>query len=686
MYEDYHTHLKCIKTILEEFGKLLAFVNIPQNASRYEDLEVVYINKNFGAKDVLAIPEIKNALVKMAFNDGVGISSTTKIEISPKIFFQYYLSREGECICVFGKNVTAEVNERILFEKIINTRNEFMGHISHEIRTPLTGIISTIELIENSGKIPPSLQSYVDTLNICSTSLLTLISDLMDLSKMEAGKLELVHSPFNLRGIVDEVLVYLEGDIKSKGVGMNVVIDQRLSQEFIGDGSRMRQILTNLVNNAVKYNIQNGNVNIKISYIESLNVPRSKFIISSDPKKSPAVKYLSPCSKNVTLQTIRFDIVDTGIGIPQEKQSGLFQSFVQLNSNGSGNTYIPTTIKGIGVGLSICKKLVEMMNGSIEVVSVVGKGSTFSFTIRLPIHITDDEQNTRSIANKRILVVDDDATNLSFIVKTLSKFKATCTFFTNAKDAVDICLTNGVMFDLIITDIHLPGLDGVQFSSIIREYGYSTPIIGLSSIDIERVESKHFDAIFQKPMNTIEFLDIVCKLCTQPIPIVRCPSIGNIVATPQTPVSSRHTFTEMNIILVEDDETLSRITQEQLLSFGLNNVVVCVNGEDCLSKIRESVERGTPKYDLVLMDICLAGNMNGIECTKKIRELYLNPPFGIPKENVGEEKCPCIIAVTANTMASVSEEAMKAGVYKILTKPIRMRELKSSINMVYNRK
>lgn len=264
MYEDYHTHLKCIKTILEEFGKLLAFVNIPQNASRYEDLEVVYINKNFGAKDVLAIPEIKNALVKMAFNDGVGISSTTKIEISPKIFFQYYLSREGECICVFGKNVTAEVNERILFEKIINTRNEFMGHISHEIRTPLTGIISTIELIENSGKIPPSLQSYVDTLNICSTSLLTLISDLMDLSKMEAGKLELVHSPFNLRGIVDEVLVYLEGDIKSKGVGMNVVIDQRLSQEFIGDGSRMRQILTNLVNNAVKYNIQNGNVKIKI--------------------------------------------------------------------------------------------------------------------------------------------------------------------------------------------------------------------------------------------------------------------------------------------------------------------------------------------------------------------------------------------------------------------------------------
>jgi signal transduction histidine kinase/CheY-like chemotaxis protein len=617
------------------------------------------------------------------------ISRELRSQVVPpnKTYYQYYFSRTKNYIGIFGKNVTSEVNERLLFEKILNTRNEFMGHISHEIRTPLNGIVSTIDLIESNGRIPSSMKKYVETLSQCSISLMTIINDLMDLSRMEAKKLDLIHKPFSLKSVISGAISLVEGMALEKDNTISVIIDPTINDGLIGDSDRLRQILTNLIGNAIKFTSR-GNITIRVSHIENVCVSSDvlKSIIG-DPKKS-YVK-LNSESEQTFLETLKFEIIDTGIGIPKDKQLQLFQPFMQMD------TSLRKKHGGIGLGLSICKNLVEMMNGSIGVISSEGRGSTFHFTIRLPTHISTSRNNDdlmKILKGKRVLIVDDNVVNLKFLTSTLSKWKMSCTFFTSANDAIETCLDNGVDMDAIITDICLPSIDGVQFARLIREYGYTCPIIGVSSINIENVQTDDFDIVLQKPINSFDLVDIISELIASTQPIRKCPS-GNSInsmmmssmrnggggcidfpVTPREGLILKNTIQDLedvSILLVEDNITNVKVTIEQLQTFGVKTIDVANDGQTGYDKIRQG------NYHIVLMDICLPGEMDGIECTERAIEYY--------KLHRPDEIQPYFIALTANTMSETIQAAIDVGMAKILTKPIRLGELKSIVNLVYNK-
>jgi signal transduction histidine kinase/CheY-like chemotaxis protein len=716
---DSASQLECIKSILEEFGKLLAFLYIP-NLSRkatFDDIEVVYVNKNFNVCDALLNVDLKKSTKISSFKKSIlystefrecisafltpdpkiKVRSTDKIEtpihrpqsiqqmMSPslkarglgtKTYYQYYFNRTKNYIGIFGKDVTSEVNERMLFEKILDTRNEFMGHVSHEIRTPLNGIVSTIDLIENTSRVPQSLKTHIETLNQCSLSLLTIINDLMDLSRMEAKKLELVYKPFSLKSMILSAISLVDGMMTGKELTITHFIDPKISDGLIGDSDRIRQILTNLIGNAIKFT-QRGSITVRAVHVENVDVSNDTFktIIGGDPKKSiPTIIDEIP----TTLETIRFEVIDTGIGIPPERQLSVFQPFTQMDSS------LRKKHSGVGLGLSICKNLVELMNGSIGVNSTEGRGSTFYFTLRLPTHISssrNSEEMIKILRGKRVLIVDDNPTNLKYVVTTLSKWKMACTFFTSSREAIEMCLEHGVDLDAIVTDICLPIIDGVQLASMIRSYGYTCPIIGVSSINIEHVQSDNFDIVLQKPINSFDLVDIVAKLLTNTPPIRKSSSCGNVNAfsgidfpiTPREDLILKHDvrdIEDISILLVEDNPTNVKVTIEQLQSFGVKNIDTSNDGVSGFMKICQG------DYHIVLMDICLPGEMDGIECTEKSIEYFI--------EHRSNEVQPYFIALTANTMTETIQAALKAGMAKILTKPIRLGELKSIVNLVYN--
>jgi signal transduction histidine kinase/DNA-binding response OmpR family regulator len=719
------TQLECIKTILEEFGKLLAFLYIPPHASSFDDVEVFYINKNFDidafdssammtplggglkinlfTKSILHSPEFRKNIeffVNQPQSSPPQIKITSKIEMTPtknfmtspsiiskgvgapKMYFQYYFSRNKNFIGIFGKNVTAEVNEKLLFDKILTTRNEFMGHISHEIRTPLNGIISTIDLMENGGRIPSHLRGHIDTLNQCSISLLTIINDLMDLSRMEAKKLELVHKPFSLKNVVTSAIAIVEGMAADKELTITTFIDPLISDNLIGDCDRIRQIITNLVGNAIKFTSK-GTITIRVTHIESVDVTADtlKAIVGDGAKRV----------RNVTsssLETLKFEIIDTGIGIPKEKQTYIFQPFSQVDSS------LRKKHGGVGLGLSICKNLVDLMNGSIGVISNEGKGSTFFFKIRLPIHTTttrNSEDTLRILKNKRVLIVDDNEVNRKFLATTLYKWKMSCTLFSSAQEAIEMCFDNQVDLDLIITDICLPHIDGVQFARIIREKGYACPVIGVSSINIEHIDSDDFDYVFQKPLNSFDLIETIVTMLSSTsrseslgVPIQKCSSMMSLISPRQqslTPnLSSPNDYVlkkrvedigDISILLIEDNSTNVKVTIEQLQTFGIKHIDIATDGTSGYDKIIGG------DYHIVLMDICLAGEMDGIECTERALDYF-------SKHRSGEVR-PYFIALTANTMSETMQAALDAGIEKILTKPIRLGELKSIITLVYNK-